>query len=168
MMGTPMPSMMPQQHVVAGTANSSMGLTSAASLVMASQQHEPGTQKMMYGAAPQQMQYMHPRRASADNLMSDSSNGTNIYSTVEGDMATTAAEMKQRSMSTPATPKQSELSLPPDAPLMMVPGNNQYLFLVYLLLYPIYLNSQHFAIDKSVLLLQVISWINTNETVPYE
>ena len=125
MMGTPMPSMMPQQHVVAGTANSSMGLTSAASLVMASQQHEPGTQKMMYGAAPQQMQYMHPRRASADNLMSDSSNGANIYSTVEGEMAATAAEMKQRSMSTPATPKQSELSLPPDAPLMMVPGTNQ-------------------------------------------
>ena len=162
MMGTPMPSMMPQQHVVAGTANSSMGLTSAASLVMASQQHEPGTQKMMYGAAPQQMQYMHPRRASADNLMSDSSNGANIYSTVEGD--TTAAEMKQRSMSTPATPKQSELSLPPDAPLMMVPGNNQYLFLVYLLLF----EPLTFCHLKIALLLQVISWININETVLYE
>ena len=39
-------------------------------------------------------------------------------------------EMKQRSMSTPATPKQGELQLPmglaqpPDAPLMMMPGSN--------------------------------------------
>ena len=120
MMGTPMPSMMPQQHVVAGTANSSMGLTSAASLVMASQQHEPGTQKMMYQG--QQQMYMHPRRASADNLVADSASGANIYSTVEAEMAATSAEMKQRSLSTPATPKQGELSLPPDAPLMMVPG----------------------------------------------
>ena len=117
MMGTPMPSMMPQQHVVAGTANSSMGLTSAASLVMASQQHEPGTQKMMYQG---QQMYMHPRRASADNLVDAS--GGNIYSTVEGEVAASSAEMKQRSLSTPATPKQGELSLPPDAPLMMVPG----------------------------------------------
>ena len=116
-----MPSMMPQQHVVTGTANSSMGLTSAASLVMASQQHEPG---MMYnlGGVNQQM-YMHPRRASADNLVSDSTTGANAYSTAEGDLAHSSAEMKQRSLSTPATPKQSELSLPPDAPLMMVPGN---------------------------------------------
>ena len=123
MMGTPMPSMMPQQHVVTGTANSSMGLTSAASLVMASQQNEPGSQKMMYniGGAGQQM-YMHPRRASADNLVSDSSAGPNVYSTVEGDAEAISAEMKQRSLSTPATPKQSELSLPPDAPLMMVPS----------------------------------------------
>ena len=114
-----MPSMMPQQHVVAGTANSSMGLTSAASLVMASQQNEPGTHKMMYG---QQQMYMHPRRASADNLVSDSSTGANVYSNVEGDAEAISAEMKQRSLSTPATPKQSELSLPPDAPLMMVPS----------------------------------------------
>ena len=121
MMGTPMPSMMPQQHVVAGTANSSMGLTSAASLVMASQQNEPGSQKMMYNLGQQQM-YMHPRRASADNLVSDSSAGANVYSTVEGDAEAISAEMKQRSLSTPATPKQSELSLPPDAPLMMVPS----------------------------------------------
>ena len=34
--------------------------------------------------------------------------------------------MKQRSLSTPATPKQSELSLPPDAPLMMMPGNTEF------------------------------------------
>ena len=112
---------MPQQHVVAGTANSSMGLTSAASLVMASQQNEPGSQKMMYNLGQQQM-YMHPRRASADNLVSDSSAGANVYSTVEGDSEAISAEMKQRSLSTPATPKQSELSLPPDAPLMMVPS----------------------------------------------
>ena len=118
MMGTPMPSMMPQQHVVAGTANSSMGLTSAASLVMASQQHEPGTQKMMYQG---QQMYMHPRRASADNLADAGSSG-NIYSTVGEEVGATSVEMKQRSMSTPATPKQGELSLPPDAPLMMVPG----------------------------------------------
>ena len=39
--------------------------------------------------------------------------------------------MKQRSMSTPATPKQGELQLqpmglaqPPDAPMMMLPGSN--------------------------------------------
>ena len=123
MMGTPMPSMMPQQHVVAGTANSSMGLTSAASLVMASQQHEPGTQKMMYQG--QQQMYMHPRRASADNLADAGSSG-NIYSTVGEEVGATSVEMKQRSMSTPATPKQGELSLPPDAPLMMVPGKKTY------------------------------------------
>ena len=122
MMGTPMPSMMPQQHVVAGTANSSMGLTSAASLVMASQQHEPGTQKMMYQG---QQMYMHPRRASADNLADAGSSG-NIYSTVGEEVGATSVEMKQRSMSTPATPKQGELSLPPDAPLMMVPGKKSY------------------------------------------
>ena len=56
MMGTPMPSMMPQQHVISGTANTSMGLTSAASLVMASQQHEPGSQQRMLYGQPQQMQ----------------------------------------------------------------------------------------------------------------
>ena len=124
MMGTPMPSMMPQQYVVSGAANNSMGLTSAASLVMASQQHEPGSQQMMYniGGVNQQM-YMHPRRASADNLVSDSTTGANAYSTAEGELAHSSAEMKQRSLSTPATPKQSELSLPPDAPLMMMPGN---------------------------------------------
>ena len=123
MMGTPMPSMMPQQHVVVGQANSSMGLTSAASLVMASQQHEPGM-------------YMHPRRASADNLVADSSQhgGGNIYSTVEGENAAMAAEIKQRSLSTPATPKQSELSLPPDAPLMMVPGKSFLLLISYLVI----------------------------------
>ena len=128
MMGTPMPSMMPQQHVVAGTANSAMGLTSAASLVMASQQHEPGSQKMLYnfgGAVPTQ-QYMHPRRASADNLVADTSTGADGYHTVEGDTTHSSAEAKNRSLSTPATPKQSELSLPPDAPLMMVPSKEFY------------------------------------------
>merc|ERR1712226_1768006 len=63
------------------------------------------------------------RRASADNLVADSASGANIYSTVEAEMAATSAEMKQRSLSTPATPKQGELSLPPDAPLMMVPAH---------------------------------------------
>ena len=68
------------------------------------------------------MQQQHQRRASADNLVSDASG--NVYSVTGDGMGAmehgSGGEMKQRSLSTPATPKQ--LSVPPDAPLMMMPG----------------------------------------------
>ena len=89
-------------------------MSSAAALIMASQQHEPGVANRMY-----QEEQQHLRRASADNLLAGSG--------VEGSGHDDKLEMKQRSMSTPATPKQGELIMglahgPTDAPMMMMPG----------------------------------------------
>ena len=67
MMGTPMPSMMPQ--VV--NPGASGAASSAAALIVASQQHEPGT-------------YHHQnfRRASADNLLEASQSGGQVWTSV--------------------------------------------------------------------------------------
>ena len=103
-----MPSMMPQ------VVNPNTSMSSAAALIMASQQHEPGVANKMY-----QEEQQHLRRASADNLLA----GSGVEGSGHGDKL----EMKQRSMSTPATPKQGELIMglahgPTDAPMMMMPG----------------------------------------------
>jgi len=103
MMGTPMPSVMPA--AMSTPMNMAMNLNSQHH---AAQHHHQNQNQNQY-------QHQHllteaHRRSSVDNLD-------------EVKAEREAVEMKQRSMSTPNTPKQSGLQLPPQAP-MMPPGDN--------------------------------------------
>ena len=112
MMGTPMASVMPAAMSTPMNMNMAMNLN--AQQQQQQQQHHL-LQQQQQQQQQQLLQNQHllteaHRRASVDNL-----------DEVKADKE--MVEMKQRSMSTPNTPKQSGLQLPPQAP-MMPPGNS--------------------------------------------
>jgi hypothetical protein len=102
MMGTPMASVLPAAMSTPMNMNLAMNMNAQAAAQTKASQHQEPSNLAYYSSDAL-------RRASIDHL-----------DEVKTDKD--LVEMKQRSMSTPNTPKQSGLSVPPQAP-MMPPGN---------------------------------------------
>jgi hypothetical protein len=109
MMGTPMASVLPAAMSTPMNMNLAMNMNAQVAAQTKASQHQEPSNLAYYSSDAL-------RRASIDHL-----------DEVKTDKD--LVEMKQRSMSTPNTPKQSGLSVPPQAP-MMPPGNKYSYFVV--------------------------------------